>query len=89
MQDPLLSQALNLHSWNLDQILDDLNEFGFALIDDVYSNDYVQTLAHECTSHLAEFRAAGVQNGIVSHIRSDHILWINGQMPKAQQHIQT
>ena len=89
MQDPLLSQALNLHSWNLDQILDDLNEFGFALIDDVYSNDYVQTLAHECTSHLAEFRAAGVQNGIVSHIRSDHILWIGEQQPIAQQHIHT
>lgn len=74
-------------SWNLDQILDDLNEFGFALIDDVYSNEYVQSLVHECTSHLAEFRAAGVQNGVVSHIRSDHILWIDGQLPIAQQHI--
>ncbi|MEB6668095.1 2OG-Fe(II) oxygenase [Acinetobacter vivianii] len=74
-------------SWNLDQILDDLNEFGFALIDDVYANEYVQSLVHECTSHLAEFRAAGVQNGVVSHIRSDHILWIDGQLPIAQQHI--
>lgn len=74
-------------SWNLDQILDDLNEFGVALIDDVYSNEYVQSLVHECTSHLAEFRAAGVQNGVVSHIRSDHILWIDGQLPIAQQHI--
>jgi len=74
-------------SWNLDQILDDLNEFGFALIDDVYSNEYVQSLVHECTSHLAEFRAAGVQNGVVSHIRSDHILWIDCQLPIAQQHI--
>ncbi|RPE28043.1 SM-20-related protein [Acinetobacter sp. BIGb0102] len=74
-------------SWNLDQILDDLNEFGFALIDDVYSNEYIQSLVHECTSHLAEFRAAGVQNGVVSHIRSDHILWIDGQLPIAQQHI--
>ncbi|MFI8032547.1 2OG-Fe(II) oxygenase [Acinetobacter sp. ABJ_C3_5] len=74
-------------SWNLEQILDDLNEFGFALIDDVYSNEYVHSLVHECTSHLAEFRAAGVQNGVVSHIRSDHILWINGQLPIAQQHL--
>ncbi len=74
-------------SWNLDRILDDLNEFGFALIDDVYSNEYVQSLVHECTSHLAEFRAAGVQNGVVSHIRSDHILWIDGQLPIAQQHL--
>lgn len=74
-------------SWNLEQILDDLNEFGFALIDDVYSNKYVHSLVHECTSHLAEFRAAGVQNGVVSHIRSDHILWIDGQLPIAQQHL--
>ncbi|MBJ9957932.1 2OG-Fe(II) oxygenase [Acinetobacter courvalinii] len=74
-------------SWNLEQILDDLNEFGFALIDDVYSNEYVHSLVHECTSHLAEFRAAGVQNGVVSHIRSDHILWIDDQLPIAQQHI--
>ncbi|MCH7395521.1 2OG-Fe(II) oxygenase [Acinetobacter dispersus] len=89
MQATTLPPALNLQSWNLDQVLDDLNEFGFALIDDIYSLDYVQTLANECTSHLAEFRAAGIQNGVVSHIRSDHILWINGQLPIAQQHLQT
>ncbi|ENX44605.1 2OG-Fe(II) oxygenase [Acinetobacter sp. NIPH 2100] len=86
MQQP--SQSLNLQSWNLDKILDDLNEFGFALIDDVYSIEYVQSLVQECSSHLAEFRAAGVQNGVVSHIRSDHILWIDGQLPIAQRHIQ-
>lgn len=89
MQATTLPPALNLQSWNLDQVLDDLNEFGFALIDDIYSLDYVKTLANECTSHLAEFRAAGIQNGVVSHIRSDHILWIDGQLPIAQQHLQT
>lgn len=76
-------------SWNLDKILDELNESGFSLIDDVYSNDYLQSLVHECSSNLQEFRAAGIQNGVVSHIRSDHILWIDGQLPIAQQHIQT
>lgn len=86
MQQP--SQSLNLQSWNLDKILDDLNEFGFALIDDVYSIDYVQSLVQECSLHLAEFRAAGVQNGVVSHIRSDHILWIDEQLLIAQRHIQ-
>ncbi|MDO3666586.1 2OG-Fe(II) oxygenase [Acinetobacter higginsii] len=89
MQATTLPPALNLQSWNLDQVLDDLNEFGFALIDQVYSDEYVQALAHECTSHLAEFRAAEIQNGVVSHIRSDHILWIDGQLPIAQQHLQT
>jgi SM-20-related protein len=32
-----MQQTSFTSSWNLDQILDDLNEFGFALIDDVYS----------------------------------------------------
>ncbi|MCU4580502.1 2OG-Fe(II) oxygenase [Acinetobacter gyllenbergii] len=89
MQATSLPQAFNLQSWNLDQVLNDLNEFGFALIDQVYSDEYVQALAHECSAHLAEFRAAGIQNGVVSHIRSDHILWIDGQLPIAQQHLQT
>lgn len=82
-----MQQTSFTSSWNLDQILDDLNEFGFALIDDVYSAEYVESLVKECSTHLAEFRAAGVQNGVVSHIRSDHILWIDGQLPIAQQHI--
>ena len=30
--------------WNLDKILDDLNDAGFALIDEVYPNEYVQAL---------------------------------------------
>ncbi len=89
MQATSLPQAFNLQSWNLDQVLNDLNDFGFALIDQVYSDEYVQALAHECIAHLAEFRAAGIQNGVVSHIRSDHILWIDGQLPIAQQHLQT
>ena len=83
-----MQQTSFTSSWNLDQILDDLNEFGFALIDDVYSAEYAESLVQECSTHLAEFRVAGVQNGVVSHIRSDHILWIDGQLPIAQQHIQ-
>lgn len=83
-----MQQTSFTSSWNLNQILDDLNEFGFALIDDVYSAEYAESLVQECSTHLAEFRAAGVQNGVVSHIRSDHILWIDGQLPIAQQHIQ-
>lgn len=79
---------VNDKAWNLDQILDDLNESGFALIDQVYSNEYIRTLVHECLTHLAEFKAAGIQNGVVSHIRNDHILWIDDQLPVAQQHIQ-
>lgn len=76
-------------SWNIDQILDDLNTSGFALVDDVYPHEYVRNLVQECSSNLEAFRAAGIQNGVVSHIRSDHILWIDDQLPIAQQHINT
>ena len=89
MQPTSHPSFLNSQSWNLNKILDELNEFGFAIIDELYSVEYIQSLVHECTTHLAEFRQAGVQNGVVSHIRSDHILWIEDQLPIAQQHIKT
>ncbi len=76
-------------SWNLDQILDDLNAHGFAIIDHAYSDQYRAQVANECSHHMDEFREAGIQNGVVSNIRSDHILWINDQLPIAQQHIET
>ncbi|QER41177.1 2OG-Fe(II) oxygenase [Acinetobacter suaedae] len=76
-------------SWNIDQILDDLNKLGFALVDNAYPLEYVHDLVRECGLHLEEFRAAGIQNGVVSHIRSDHILWIDDQLPVAQRHINT
>lgn len=76
-------------SWNIDQILDDLDQHGFAVIDDVYSHDYAHQLVNECTSNLNRFREAAIQNGVVSNIRSDHILWINENLDIAQQHINT
>ena len=74
-------------SWNADQILNDLDQHGFALIDDAYSSEYTQALLEECTSHFNQFRDAAIQNGVVSQIRSDHILWINDELKIAQQHI--
>lgn len=76
-------------SWNIDQILDDLDQHGFAVIDDVYPHDYVHQLVNECTSNLNRFREAAIQNGVVSNIRSDHILWINENLDIAQHHINT
>lgn len=75
-------------SWNIDHILNDLDQHGFAIIDHAYAAEYVHTLADECTSHLTQFRDAAIQNGVVSNIRSDHILWINEELNTAQQHIQ-
>ena len=89
MQFTSTSLSRQLDSWNLEQVLDDLNEYGFAIINDAYSIEYTQSLVQECSTHLAEFRAAGVQSGVISHIRSDHILWIGEQQPIAQQHIHT
>ena len=87
MQFTSTSLSRQLDSWNLDQVLDNLNEYGFAIIDDAYSMEYTQSLVQECSTHLAEFRAAGVQSGVISHIRSDHILWIDDQLPIAQHHL--
>ena len=87
MQFTSTSLSRQLDSWNLEQVLDDLNEYGFAIINDAYSIEYTQSLVQECSTHLAEFRAAGVQSGVISHIRSDHILWIDDQLPIAQHHL--
>ena len=74
-------------SWNVDQILQDLDQHGFSIIDNAYPPDYSDHLIQECTLHLDEFRNAAIQNGVVSDIRSDHILWINDNLEIAQQHI--
>ncbi|MCG7222478.1 2OG-Fe(II) oxygenase [Acinetobacter sp. AG3] len=74
-------------SWNVDQILDDLDQRGFTIIDHAYSAEYGLQLVAECTSNLNRFREAAIQNGVISNIRSDHILWINEELTIAQQHI--
>lgn len=76
-------------TWSIEQILDDLDQHGFCLIDDAYSQAYVQELVQECTAHLNHFRDAAIQNGVVSNIRSDHILWLNEDLPISHQHVQT
>lgn len=74
-------------SWPIEQILDQLDLQGFAIIDHAYQQEYVHTLVEECSNHLNEFRDAAIQNGVVSNIRSDHILWINDELKIAQHHI--
>ncbi|WP_446893203.1 2OG-Fe(II) oxygenase [Acinetobacter sp. NS4_7] len=76
-------------SWNIDQILEDLDLHGFAMLDDAYSPEYQQQVLAECSQNLDQFRAAAIQNGVVSKIRSDHILWIHEDLSIAQQHTQT
>ena len=76
-------------SWNVDQIVEDLDQQGFTIIDNAYPQDYVLALAEECTSNLNRFRDAAIQSGVVSKIRSDHILWISDELEIAQQHIET
>ena len=75
-------------SWNVDLILNELDQHGFAIIDDAYTAEYVHALSQECLSHLKQFRDAAIQNGVVSNIRSDHILWLNEELKISQQHIQ-
>ncbi|NNH86745.1 2OG-Fe(II) oxygenase [Acinetobacter terrae] len=75
-------------SWNVDQIVEDLDQQGFTIIDNAYPQDYVLALAEECTSNLNHFRDAAIQSGVVSKIRSDHILWISDELEIAQHHIE-
>jgi SM-20-related protein len=58
------------------------------LADDAYSNDYVHQLIEECTSNLNRFREAAIQNGVISKIRSDHILWLNPELVISNHHVQ-
>ena len=75
--------------WNVDQILDDLDQYGFSIVDDAYSSEYQHAVSQECLSHLNEFRNAAIQNGVVNNIRSDHILWLQPEFQISHLHIQT
>lgn len=75
--------------WNVDQILDDLDQHGFSIVDDAYSSEYQHAVSQECLSHLNEFRNAAIQNGVASNIRSDHILWLQPEFQISHLHIQT
>lgn len=77
----------NAPTWDINQILDDLDLQGFTIIDTAYDPKYVHALVAECSANLDRFRNAAIQNGVISHIRSDHILWINEDLPLAQMHI--
>ena len=76
-------------NWNIEQILDDLDQHGFSIIDAAYSNRYQQAVVQECLNHLDEFRNAAIQNGVVSNIRSDHILWLKPEFSVSHQHTKT
>lgn len=75
--------------WNVDQILDDLDQHGFSIVDDAYSSEYQHAVSQECLSHLNKFRNAAIQNGVVNNIRSDHILWLQPEFQISHRHIQT
>ncbi|ENV48500.1 hypothetical protein P255_00361 [Acinetobacter brisouii CIP 110357] len=75
--------------WDINKIINDLDNTGFSVIDQAYSEEYLQSVHQECMHHLNEFRDAAIQNGVVSQIRSDHILWINDNLPIAEQHVTT
>ncbi|WP_122901099.1 2OG-Fe(II) oxygenase [Acinetobacter sp. B51(2017)] len=84
-----MDAAAILLNWNIEQILDDLDQHGFSIIDQAYTQDYQQAVVQECLLHLDEFRQAAIQNGVVSNIRSDHILWLKPEFSVSHQHTQT
>ena len=74
---------------DIEQILDDLDQHGFAIVNQTHSAPFTSQLLDECLFNLNQFREAAIQNGVVSKIRSDHILWIHEDLSFAQQHTQT
>lgn len=83
----LMQNDLPQH-WQTDDIIHHLDSFGFCIIENAYSSEYLQQVRSECIHHLTEFKNAAIQNGVMNQIRSDHILWINdGELPLAQQHL--
>ncbi|WP_130804255.1 2OG-Fe(II) oxygenase [Acinetobacter ihumii] len=72
---------------DIEHILDDLDQHGFAIVRQAHSEKFTTQLLDECLSNLNQFREAAIQNGVISKIRSDHILWIDEKFPIAQQHI--
>ena len=72
---------------DIETLLDDLDQHGFTMIDQTHAESFTTQLLEECLSNLNQFREAAIQNGVVSKIRSDHILWIDENFTIAQQHI--
>ncbi|MCF8999702.1 2OG-Fe(II) oxygenase [Acinetobacter nectaris] len=73
--------------WDIDQIVNQLDEFGFSIIKQAYNDVFFTALNTECLSKMDKFRAAAIQDGVISKIRSDHILWINETQSLAYKHI--
>ncbi|MCF9034555.1 2OG-Fe(II) oxygenase [Acinetobacter nectaris] len=73
--------------WDVDQIVNQLDEFGFSIIKQAYDDVFFTALNTECLSKMDKFRAAAIQDGVISKIRSDHILWINETQSLAHKHI--
>ena len=82
-----MQMSLPAH-WNIERIINQLDELGFYILDEAYSTEYLNAVRLECMSHLESFRQAAIQNGVVSNIRSDHILWLDDTLCIAQQHTQ-
>lgn len=73
-------------TWLVDQILDDLDQRGFTLINNAYDQKVQEKLTLECRNNLSHFRQAAIQNGIQTQIRSDHIMWLEEQVTIAKHH---
>ena len=84
-----MEETLLPRTWPLAQVMHELEHTGFAVIDQAYTPAYIISLVEECTENINRFREAAIQNGVMSQIRSDRILWLDEDLPLAQQHVKT
>ncbi len=76
------------HIETMSRLFDEIEQYGFCVLENIYPLDYLQQLQTEYFAHFSQFKAASIQNGVISSIRSDHILWIDERYATANQHLE-
>lgn len=76
------------HIETMSRLFDEIEQYGFCVLENVYPLAYLQQLKTEYFAHFNQFKAASIQNGVITTIRSDYILWIDESYPIANQHLQ-
>lgn len=80
--------SLNLTSTTLsDDVLQRLSQHGFVVMDNLLTPDHFLALQQECLALHPQFKAAAVQNGVQSSIRSDAIYWLEGNQPASAAYL--
>ena len=69
----------------MDIILDGINEYGYAVIEDAFPEGVIERLLTDCLKNQPKFKAAGIgrhqSSQLDKQIRKDKTLWLTGESP--------